>query len=229
MRLTGQRDGSPQIETFERIDFRWGQNLAVATCRGLFTCLEEIELDGVEKGDRLTVRVMDYAAEDITLLLPLWAGTPTSERAADLLADCLLAPARFGRPFGMPACPDPDLSSGRRQSVEGLAELERVGNAVHLPWNVLVAEGLLNYGMRPEAAQMCYRLMAGVIRNLKKQRAFSSAYHALTGAGMGERNSLAGLAPVGLFLEILGVRNQVAPAGCIKWKEPLSLASYGKI
>ena len=77
--------------------------------------------------------------------------------------------------------------------------------AVHLPWNQLIGEGLLAYGLRSEAAQLTQQLMTAILEGLKKQRAFSSTYHAETGAGGGERNALAGLAPLGLFLKVLGV------------------------
>ena len=80
--------------------------------------------------------------------------------------------------------------------------------AVHLPWNALIGEGLLAYGLREEAAQVVTRLMAAVIQNLKTQHAFFHAYNCETGAGIGERNPLQGLAPVGLFLETLGVEIQ---------------------
>jgi hypothetical protein len=77
--------------------------------------------------------------------------------------------------------------------------------AVHLPWNSLIGEGLLAYGLQTEAARLTARLMSAVIQNLKKQHAFFRAYHAETGVGIGERNSLQGLAPLGLFLETLGL------------------------
>src|SRR5258705_4115021 len=47
--------------------------------------------------------------------------------------------------------------------------------------------------------------MAAIIQNLKQNRAFFARYHAEKGTGIGERNALSGLAPVGLFLKILGV------------------------
>jgi hypothetical protein len=50
------------------------------------------------------------------------------------------------------------------------------------------------------------RLMAAVIQNLKQHHAFARAYHAESGAGIGERNPVQGLAPLGLFLGTLGVR-----------------------
>ncbi len=47
--------------------------------------------------------------------------------------------------------------------------------------------------------------MNAVILNLKQMRAFSQRYHAELGSGIGERNALNGLAPLGLFLQTLGV------------------------
>jgi hypothetical protein len=47
--------------------------------------------------------------------------------------------------------------------------------------------------------------MTAVIQSLKQNRAFHARYHAERGTGIGERNALSGLAPVGLFMKILGV------------------------
>jgi hypothetical protein len=47
--------------------------------------------------------------------------------------------------------------------------------------------------------------MAAVVQNLKKAHAFFRAYQCETGTGFGERNPVQGLAPLGLFLSILGV------------------------
>ena len=76
---------------------------------------------------------------------------------------------------------------------------------VHLPWNQLVGEGMLTYGFRDEAAQLTAPLMNAVVRGLKEHAAFYERYHAVTGAGMGERGSLVGATPLGLFLRTLGV------------------------
>ena len=77
--------------------------------------------------------------------------------------------------------------------------------SVHLPWNQLIGEGLLAYGFRAEATRLTAHLMNAVIQNLKQNRAFYQRYHAETGAGIGERNSLHGFVPVGLFMRTLGV------------------------
>ena len=77
--------------------------------------------------------------------------------------------------------------------------------SIHLPWNVLIGEGLLAYGFRNEAARLTVHLMNAVIQSLKQNHAFYHCYHAETGNGLGERGALNGLAPVGLFLQTLGV------------------------
>ena len=76
---------------------------------------------------------------------------------------------------------------------------------VSLPWNVLLIEGLLHYGFRAEATRLTAYIMNAIIKNLKQNRAFYQRYHAEKGTGIGERNSLTGLAPVGLFMQVLGV------------------------
>ncbi len=210
--LRGQNGEAPQTERLERKDFQWGAGLAVATTRMVYTSMAEIQVAGLKKGDRVSVSVMDYSAEDLTLFLPLWASIPNSRRALNIVNRTLLAADRFGGPFGIPVCevipvpardtasPNPESTPVRHTVPVSFRE------AVHLPWNALIGEGLLGYGLRTEAALLTARLMSAVILNLKQQHAFARAYHAENGAGIGERNPVQGLAPLGLFLGTLGVR-----------------------
>ena len=50
------------------------------------------------------------------------------------------------------------------------------------------------------------KLVERIESRVNREAAFRRYYHADTGQGIGERNALTGLASVGLFLEILGVR-----------------------
>jgi len=77
---------------------------------------------------------------------------------------------------------------------------------IHLPWNVLIGEGLIRYGYRDEAAELVARIMSIVVQALKRERAFRRYYHADANHCEGERNALGGLAPLSLFLETLGVK-----------------------
>ncbi|HTX89710.1 MAG TPA: hypothetical protein VMC09_00720 [Anaerolineales bacterium] len=208
--IYGQMGDAPRTENLERMDFQWGTSLAVATSRKLYTRLNEVEISGVEPGDRVSVHLMDCTAEDITLLLPLWGGIPNPRRARTLVSRTVFAADRFGRPFGLPACPGSSGDSGS----------DPICQAVHLPWNTLIGEGLLAYGLRDEAAQLTARLMSAVIQNLKKGHAFARAYHAESGAPIGERNPLHGLAPLGLFLAVLGVEIQSPTRLVLSGKNP---------
>ncbi len=191
--LRGRLSRNSRSEQFERTDFQWAEGRATATSRGLFSSITSIQVEGVESRDRVRVQIMDFSGEDISLCLPLWAGISPMPRAQALVHRTLFAADRFGRPFGIPCA-----------VYEGAKPTETY-EAVHLPWNALIGAGLLTYGFRDEAARLTARLMAAVIQNLKKQRAFYRAYHAETGVGLGERNPLHGLAPLGLFLQTLGV------------------------
>jgi hypothetical protein len=146
--------------------------------------------------------------------LPLWAGIPGPDQLSDLVARTIFAPERFGGAYGLPACVPTASAPGRLPSEDPVCQ------SVHLPWNALVGEGLLAYGLRAEAAALVERLMSAVVRNLKQQRAFATAYHAGTGAGLGERNALHGLAPLGLFLDTLGVRIETSRRLVLSGKNP---------
>ena len=199
--LRGQNGETPQTERMERMDFQWGAGLAVATTRMVYTSVTEIQVTGLEKPDRVSISVMDFSAEDVTLFLPLWAGIPNARRAQNIVKRTLFASDRFGRLFGIPVC-----------TASSSPESSPTCHAVHLPWNALIGEGLLGYGLQAEAARLTAQLMTAVIQNLKQQHAFARAYHAESGAGMGERNPIQGLAPLGLFLGTLGVRIEM-PGG----------------
>jgi len=142
----------------------------------------------------MTHETLDFTTEDHTLFMPLWAGVPDQQRAQTIIGRALLDANRFHRPFGVPAVPA--LSQ---------PEAESVSQAVHLPWNLLICEGLLNYGFRTDAARILVHNMTAIIQNLKQNRAFYGRYHAEKGTGIGERNALSGLAPLGLFMKVLGV------------------------
>ncbi|MBI4731182.1 MAG: hypothetical protein HY781_03475 [Chloroflexi bacterium] len=164
--IRGQLPNAGQVERLERKDFQWNAGRGAATTRGLFTSITSLQVAGLEKRDKVSLHVMDFTGEDVGLFLPLWAEIPTVHRARTLVSRTLFAADRFGRPFGVPCAPSADPESAS------------VCEAVHLPWNALIGEGLLAYGFREEAAQLTARLMAAVIGNLKKQRAFYRSYHA---------------------------------------------------
>ncbi len=181
-------------ETIAGHQFQWRTGGLVATSQKIFKRIGRVSVIGLEKTDKINVRVVDTTGEDITLGLPLWAGALEKQRAYAMVGRNVMTAERFDRPFGMPSLP---LALNK--------ESESISLGVNLPWNMLIAEGLLAYGFRAEATRLTAHLMNAVIQNLKQNRAFFQRYHAEKGTGIGERNSLSGLAPVGLFMQALGV------------------------
>ena len=183
-----------EVETVLGHQFQWRTGGLVATSQKIFSRVGRVTVRGLDEKDRINVKVVDTSGEDITLALPIWAGIPDKQKVQALVERNLTAPDRFDRPFGMPSL-----------LLAGDAEAESVSMSVHLPWNQLIGEGLLAYGFRAEAARLTAHMMNAVIRNLKQNRSFHQRYHAEKGTGIGERNSLHGFAPLGLFMQTLGV------------------------
>ena len=228
--LHGMDGEAPQTERLERINFQWGAGLAVATSRALYTRLDEVEISGTENRDRVSVQVVDFSSEDVSFFLPLWAGIPSLPRARAIVDRTLFAPERFDRPFGIPASPSARPSgrpAGRQKAVDPAAASAR--QAVHFPWNALIGEGLLSYGLREQAARLTTRLMAAVIQNLKQRHAFYRSYDADTGSWPGGTQCSPGARAAWIVPGCAGSSNPIPKAGCPVRKEPISLASYGKI
>jgi len=207
--IKGQIAGGAHVEQIKRQEVQWHMENAALTSREVYTQLNEIEVAGLEPNDQVTVSTIDYTQEDQTLFLPLWAGIPEQRRACSLIERGLLDTDRFYHPFGVSACASLPCPPSRC-----CAQAEATCLGVQMPWQQLIGEGLLVYGYISEAAQLVARLMNAVILNLKEQHAFYRAYHAERGVGIGERNALAGLAPLGLFLQTLGV--QFLPGGRLR-------------
>lgn len=192
--IKGMLNGKEQTENLDRHDFRFSAAGAVTTSKKLYDSVGHFEFEGLSRRDRLTIQTVDLTISDHTLLLPLWARIPDEQAAHELVYRTISNADRFDHPYGITALP--------RVFVR---DADPVCLSVHLPWNQLIAEGLLAYGYRHEAARLVAHVMSAIIPNLKRSQSFYRTYHAETGAGQGERDSVHGLAPVGLFLQVLGV------------------------
>lgn len=183
-----------EVETILGHQFQWRTGGLVATSQKIYKRIGRVSVSGLDEKDKINVKIIDTTGEDITLALPMWAQIPDPQKAFALIGRNIMTADRFDRPFGLPslpASPDP--------------EADLVSMSVHFPWNQLIGEGLLAHGFRAEATRLTAHMMNAVIQNLKQNHAFYQRYHAESGAGIGERNALQGLAPVGLFMQSLGV------------------------
>ena len=195
--ISGLLNDLEQTEILDSHDFSYSSSGAVATTQKVYTALGHFEFQGLNRRDRLSIHTVDLTVADHTLLLPLWAGIPTEHEAHALVYRTILDADYFDHPFGIPALP--------RLFIR---DADPVSYSVHLPWNQLIGEGLLAYGYRREATRLTAHIMSAVVQNLKRSQSFYRTYHAETGSGQGERNTLHGLAPLGLFLSALGVEIQ---------------------
>jgi len=184
----------PADEVIESGDYQWRNGGAIYTTKKMYSKLAKVSVRGLGDEDTVVISTLDFTTEDHTLFMPLWARVPDEQRAQVMIGRALFDAIRFQRPYGVPACPS--LTQ---------PEAEIVSQSVHLPWNLFVCEGLLKYGFRSDAARLFAHNMTAIIQDLKQNRAFHARYHAEKGTGIGERNALSGLAPVGLFMKILGV------------------------
>jgi hypothetical protein len=95
----------------------------------------------------------------------------------------------------------------------------------------MLGEGLLDYGFRAEAADLVTRLMTGMLAVLKEQKSFREAYNADQLEGLGDRDYLWGVAPVALFMRVLGVRlvgtRKVYLEGCNPFPWPVTIRQKG--
>jgi hypothetical protein len=192
------RRGRHRVEMLARSRVQWFFGISTAVSDKLYALLERVEVRGVPPEAHVTVSVVDTTRQDQTLLLPLWAGLPDAARAETLVARTLLDPARYWRAYGMPNCSalDPAFRPDNRGGSGG----------VWLAWNTMLGEGLVRYGYRAQAAELVGRLIAAMLHTLRTDHAFREAYNCDHPEGLGERDYIWGVAPVALFMQVLGVR-----------------------
>jgi hypothetical protein len=189
--------GRARVERFGEDHFQWFWNRGTATSDRAFSRIERIKVRGLAEVFATELLAGDYSRQDASLLLPLWAGIPDLARADRIITATLLDPQRHWRAGGIPMCPasDPAYDDG----------VERAGG-VSMVWNAMLGEGLVRYGFRREAAELFGRLMQGPLAALRAEGVFRERYRADAAEGTGERNHVAGVPPLSLFLRVLGVR-----------------------
>jgi len=193
IKLSGKNGQKRIMEDIPPRAIQWLHGTGRYTSKNHFTFLKEITVTGLAPGETCHFATIDFSLEDISLLLPLWAGIPSPQRAKKIVEHTI--PTRYQQDFGLTICPQDHP--------------EQYGDStflVRLPWNQMIIEGLLHYLYRKEAAALFEGVMRAIIQTYRSDHASREFYHAMNGTGRGERNILTGLAPVGLFLKIIGLQ-----------------------
>ena len=188
--------GGHRVERVSPERFRWNLGIGRYTSERIYSHIEHIEIQGILDSDRVSIETPDLSFREQSTLLPLWAGIPSARQAKNMIKNTIANRALFWGKYGLRACaekPPHEAATSHFMSVNPL-------------WNTMIGEGLLRYGARRRAAELVTHLMEAIIINLKEKQSFFPGYLATNGQGLGERNSLLGLAPLGLFLRVLGVQ-----------------------
>ena len=188
--------GAHRVDHIPTNQIRWHLGSGYFTSENIYKSIEQIEVTGILNEDEVIVQSSSLTCIDQTLLLPLWAGIPSDDKAKILINLTIMNKKRFLSPFGLRSCIE----------FPGLSNVPEDFYKIHLPWISLILDGLVQYGERKKAAEIFTRLMKAVVHSLKTDMTFHQFYHSETGKPLGAINSLSGLIPVGIFLNILGVK-----------------------
>jgi len=195
--------GNHRIEIIPPESLLWFPGWGTATSEQTYQSIETVEMKGLDNSDEVIISNAGLINQDVTTLLPIWAEIPSINRAKFIVENNITKSNSFWESFGLPACPDHDLYSD-----------DGVCNHVYLPWCLFVGEGMLSYGYREETAELVTKIMEGINHSLRDAGCFKEYFNADTAEGYGDNDGLRGLAPLGLFLDTLGL--QIISPGKIK-------------
>ncbi len=235
LRIVGGKDHPPRASaTVEGVDwkgghvsetvstFAWHYGMGSAVTEHVYSQVNYVRFSGVSRVYSVEIETVDLTRHNQTLLLPLWASAPGKDRAARLVRT-ITDPARYWRPFGMPVNPADDRAFAPNN--------DGGSGGVWLLWNTMIVEALVQYGYTAEAATLLGRILDAQVKALKRERAFREAYNSETGEGLGDIDELAGVVPLQLVMQLVGVRivnaRKVWAGGPMALPNPVKITQYG--
>jgi len=214
--------GQHVSETVPPTAFIWHYGMGAAVSEQVYTQVNYVKFEGVSRVYSLEIDTVDLNRQNQTQLLPLWASIPGKARA-DQILKTITDPARYWRAFGMPINPanDPAFAPNNDGGSGG----------VWLLWNTLMIEGLLQYSYTKEAFTLFSRILDAQVRALRRDRAFREAYNSETGDGLGDVDELAGIVPLQLVMQLIGLRvissRRVWAGGVFALPNPVKVTHLG--
>ncbi|MEJ2010919.1 MAG: hypothetical protein P8X64_01705 [Anaerolineales bacterium] len=192
------RTNRKMVEQFTGRKFQWFWKMGCATAEKMATALDWVKIEGLNDDFSTDVWLADTTRQDVSGLMPLWAGMIPFDRAVRLIEATLLDERHFWRKFGVPTV------SARDSAYKP----EREGNpgGIWMFANTLIGYGLLRYGYRQRAVELVRKLMPAVVERLQREGDFGTYYHPDESKPLGSQHGFEGLAPLDLFLESLGLR-----------------------
>jgi hypothetical protein len=235
LRIVGGKDHPPRASaSVEGVDakgahvsetisnFAWHYGMGAAVSEHVYSQVNYVKFTGLSRVYSVEIDMVDLTRHNQTLLLPLWASAPGKERATRIV-QTITNPVRYWRAFGMPVCPidDPAFAPNNDGGSGG----------VWLLWNTMIAEALLQYGYTSEAATLFTRILDAQVKALRRDHGFREAYNSETGEGLGDLDELAGVVPLQLVMQLIGVRivspRKVWAGGTMALPNPVKVTQYG--
>lgn len=214
--LHGKNSGSTIDETIHFSPGQFHDGIARVTSSKVFDKINQIEISGLRKNDEIKIALAGFDDEDISLLLPLWAGIPSAEQAQKLVEKTLI-PRYLGK-FGLSCLPN-----------------DRYPNHPHMVaplWNALIAEGLLKYGMRDQAARIIQACLSGLAVQWHTSGKLNDAIRVDDASGLGNQDDVNSLAMLLPFLRSLGIERilekEIIFNGLNEYLAPFTV-QYGRV
>lgn len=216
-------EGWQDSESFSSEDVVWHGRIGTITGSIRWQFISRAHATGMARQiDHIHITTPNLGRQDQTQLLPLWAGM-VNEAMRPHLIRTITDPMRYWRRYGIPNCAatDPAYAADNRDGSGG----------VWMMWNTMLGEGLIAAGHRAEAATLLRRLMDAIVHTLKTEKSFREAYNPDKLEGLGARDYLWGIAPVALFLQIVGIRiisaQKVVLSGYNPFPWPVTVTHHG--
>ena len=184
---------TPSGEALEEVipseDILWLPGYFFAYSKNIYSKLTALSVPEMPDG-RLVLYTADFSSRFISHFLgwhPQGAEDSPPSPASDVLEGALQA-CHFGLP-------------------EQISEPENGPmGPVNLAWNTLIITDLIEKGEKKLAFEIFKRLMAGVIQELKTDHLFSEAFSSSDARAVGARNSVSGLIPIQILLDLAGIK-----------------------
>lgn len=171
-------------ETIESSAVLWLPSSFHITTQNVFSCFDRLEGLDVTNGS-VQVYTSDLQVTDISQQLG-WEGQSAEEDAP-----AWAAAQDFRYRFGLPTDLNPANAGGGR---------------VNIGWNCLLIEHLNHIGEKKLAFDLLSRLMLGFAGMLKREHSLMEGFVSDSGSCWGNRNSIRGLLPPLLLLELAGIQ-----------------------
>jgi hypothetical protein len=188
-------DGSEIEEHIHATNATSSQNSLIYTGKHLMIEIISVEINRLPDEGEVTIQLINHFIEDHTQLIPIWSNTLDRQIANSLIQNKINPLLQYGKPNGIPAVPYQDFD-----------DINSLNHFTWLPINTMILEGLIQYQAYDIATDLFTRIMDTLVRNLTKEKSFRTHYHASKDFAIGERNSLTGLPPIGVFMKLVGIK-----------------------